>query len=332
MFVPNTDKLFPEEFRFAFEQEHSVSIDSLRAVRDSLQNLAIEKKKCVFIARKEEMFRKCKEGEQASVETVGVVLDRFALWPRGRWNNTPPGFRKKDWYPWRFGRRLSLVARPLLRLEECDNPRYVISPGLLDTGIVYALQRYFHAEVDVSECVSPEMRRWINEEQNRRGHAFVSKVFETMRSLGYEAKLEHPVKSLLNEKLEKDYGDVDVLAWKPDGDEVLAIECKNLRTARTPNEIAEQLNRFSGQTLPNGEPDDLLRHLDRVSVLNERSRRLARVMGMGDRDVEVRASVCFSKPVPMQYVSSRFPTVRFITIDDLHNQEKAMKILTPGTK
>lgn len=101
---------------------------------------------------------------------------------------------------------------------------------------------------------------------------------------------------------------------------MLAIECKDLQLAMTPNEMAEQLNRFSGQILPNGRRDDLLKHLGRCDFLRENRRRVAQGIGMADHDIEIRTVVCFSNPVPMQYVSKRFPEVTFLTIDDLRQR------------
>jgi hypothetical protein len=315
--IPTPRGLFPEAFLTAFEAEFGITIDAVRGVREALENLAYEKKKCVHIARKDEILSYCKRSEFATAELVEVFLDRFALWPREVWDKEPEGFNKRDWYPWRFGRRLSLVARPLVRLEDNDNPRYVISPGLLGMGIAYTVARYYEAEVEVSECNSKSMRCWINDETNRRGHAFARRVFETMRAQGYEVRLEETIPALLNEKLEKDWGDVDVLAWKTGDNDVLAIECKDLKVAKTPNEMAEQLNRFSGQVSRSGKPDDLLKHVERCNFLRERSQGVAQAIGMSHRNIQIRSVVCFSKPVPMQYVAKRFPDVSFITIDDL---------------
>lgn len=316
--VPTIVGSLPEEFLNAFEAEFGLTVDTLRIFRDTLENYAIEEGKCVFWARKDQIVSFCIEKALAPPEIAEIALDRFALWPRKRWDKTPEkGFKNKDWHPWGFGRRLSLVSRPLVRIDNGDNPMYVVSPGLLGGGIAYSLARYYEAKVHVSECESIEMKHWIDHETSRRGHSFAVEVFDAVRALGYEAKLEIKMTALLNEKLDKDYGDVDVLAWKTDEKEVLAIECKDLKLAKNNNEIAEQLNQFSGQVMPNGKPDKLLKHVKRCDLLAQRSRRVAKTIGLGNRDIYIQNIVCFSKPVPMQYVAKRFPNVSFITINDL---------------
>ena len=316
--VPTVKGRFPDKFLSAFETEFGFSVDALRSVREALENLAIENEKCVFEVRKDEILAYCGKSELATPKVAEIVLDRFELWPRESWDTTPEkGFVKKDLYPWRFGRKLSLMRRPIVRLEDCGSPLYVISPGLLGVGIVYTLSRYYEGIEEVLDCRTDEMKRWIDDETNRRGHEFAKEVYDTLRALGFEARLEIKMTALLNDKLDKDYGDVDVLAWKLGEDAVLAIECKELRFAKTSSEIAEQLNQFSGQVLPSGKRDKLLRHLDRCRLLSERISRVAKTIGIEDRDISIKAVICFSKPVPMQYIAKRFPDVSFLTIDNL---------------
>lgn len=318
--VPTVQGIFPADFLAAFQAEFGLSIDSMRGTRDALENLAIEKERCVFIAYRDEMLAYCGNSEFTTQEDTEIFLERFSLWPREAWDKAPKGFSTRDWYPWLFGRALSLIARPAIRLENNDNPRYIISPGLISDGTTHTLSQYYEAEIATSKCQSSEMKRWIDDEKARQSHAFVTKVADVMKDAGYETCIEIEVTELLNEKTDKDYGDVDVLAWIPDQDEILAIECKDLKLAKTPNEIAEQLNHFSGQILANGKRDELRKHLDRCTFLNEKAQRVAKSLGMSDRNIHVKNIVCFSKPNPTQYMASRFPDVKFLTIDELYQE------------
>jgi hypothetical protein len=317
--VPYVDDTFPEQFLNAVKEEYGLSIDELRGFRDTLEQYALEQRKCVFVARKEEIISYCAASKLTNARVARVALDEFELWPRQGWDTTPKGFKRKDWYPWRFGRRLSLIWRPFLRLEEGVNPRYVVSPGLIGTNLMHVLRLYYEGLVPADQCRTNAMKRWLGEEANRRGHAFASKVFEAMQSVGYQARLETKIDSLVDEKLTRDFGDVDVLAWRPPGKTVLVIECKDLRFAKTPNEIAEQLTRFTGQILASGERDDLLKHIDRCNLLKERSQVLAERIGMQRQDIKIETIVCFSNPVPMQYVKTRLGDVSFMTLQELES-------------
>jgi hypothetical protein len=316
--VPTMQGVFPDYFLTAFNAEFGLSIDWLRGTRDMLEDLAAEKKKCVFIADKNELISYCEKSDTTNGTVTEIFLDHFSLFPREAWDKTPKGFKNKDWYPWRFGRALSLVARPLIKLEDGDNPRYIIS-GLIAKGTTYTIARYYNADIETSDCHSSEMRRWIDNEKARLSHEFVNKVSNSMRAFGYQTEIEILVSALLNEKTDKNYGDIDVLAWKPNQGkvELLVIECKDLKVAKTPNEIAEQLNHFSGQLLPNGDRDELLKHMDRCAFLNKKTQRIAQMLNLGEHTINIKSIVCFNAPVPTQYMSRRFPEAAFLTIEEL---------------
>ncbi|HPS03399.1 MAG TPA: hypothetical protein PLA90_17810, partial [Candidatus Sumerlaeota bacterium] len=313
------------EFSPAFEEEFGLSIDDLRGTRDALQDLAIEKERSVFIARRDEILQFCSNREFSSEKAASTVLDRFSLWPREKWNSVPKGYVNGDLHPWRFGRKLSLYAKPLVRIEESDNPRFIISPGLMSVGVQYLIQRYYYAEIDESDCQSSKMQSWIAQKKNAQGNSFEQRVFDVVKSLGYEASKGMKVTALLGKKFDKDYGDIDVLTWKSNGKDVFSIECKDLRIAKTANEVGEQLNRFRGCTFRNGKRDNLLKHLDRCDLLREKRERVAQTLGLNDANPLIHTIVCFSNPVPMQYVAKRFPHVSFRTLDEIIESGKIVE-------
>lgn len=316
--VPTVQGIIPDDFLAAFKAEFGLSIDSIRGTREALESLAIEKERCVFVANQDEILTYCGNSEFTTKEDAQIFLERFSLWPREAWDKAPKGFSNRDWYPWLFGRALSLVARPVIQLENNDNPRYIVSPGLILDGTMHTISQYYEAEIATSKCKSFAMKRWIDDEKARQSHAFVNEVAGVMKKAGYEIRIEIPVTELLNEKTpDRNYGDVDVLAWKPGQDDILAIECKDLKLTKNPNEIAEQLNHFSGRILPDGKRDELRKHLDRCVFLNEKAQRVAKNLGMDDRNIHIRNIVCFSKPNPTQYIASNFSDVTFLTMEEL---------------
>jgi hypothetical protein len=53
--------------------------------------------------------------------------------------------------------------------------------------------------------------------------------------------------------------------------------------------------------------------------LTERSQVLAEKIGVRGQDLKVESVVCFSHPVPMQYVRKRLPEVSFMTLQELES-------------
>ncbi|XKE44909.1 hypothetical protein LG302_16250 [Halomonas organivorans] len=130
------------------------------------------------------------------------------------------------------------------------------------------------------------------------GHQFATSVEEDLSKNGWSVEGNVPLTKILNKKLDMDYGDVDVLAWREDRSEVLIIECKNLQLARNYSEIAAMLSEYQGKT-EKGKRDKLKRHLDRVDLLSKNKKELSNYVKK--RDVEIISSLCCNSAVPMQY-------------------------------
>lgn len=312
----DVSNVFSADFLNAFKDEICISLDDFRNVLTLFQELCLTRQVAVLILTEEEICEFCRQSCPSLNDAVREVLTRFSLWPRSTWDLTPPGFNKKDWAPWRFRRKLSLVSRPLIRLDEGANPRYVVSPGLFETSLLYIVRCYERGEVETTDCQSREMRQWVEKSKAARSHSFVQSVSKAMSDHGYLTRIEQPLTALLRENLSADYGDVDVLAWKKGGVNIYAIECKALRLAKTPNDIAEQLNRFNGGYV-NRKKDELRKHIDRCYLLQKKVVQLSETLGMDRNDICVKNIVCFSNIVPMRYVAFRFPDVKFLTINEL---------------
>ncbi len=90
--VPTVNGSFDADFLAAFEDEFGFSIDTLRLVRETFEDLAIEKESCVFVSSKSELLDHCRKTELTTVENTEKVLNAFCLWPRTTWDEVPRGY------------------------------------------------------------------------------------------------------------------------------------------------------------------------------------------------------------------------------------------------
>ena len=298
--------VFDAEFLTAFEQETGIGFESLRNFRETMENMAVEKESYVFVSSQSEIAEYCENSELSSKEEALKALKGFSLSPRKSWKKPPSGYKSRDINPWLFRRRLSLLLKPYTRIDDSEDPTYIISPGVSTQALAYTLDIYSRANIEEDRCHSPEMKKWIGQERARRGHEFNKEVAEALKELGYEAKPDVKVSSIISKKdLEQDYGDIDVLAWRPDENAIYAIECKDLHYAKTAKEIGEQLMDFKGE-IRNGKPDRLKKHIDRVEVLSKNKTNLLKFCGLPvDGDIDILSYVVFSNPVPILYDQAR---------------------------
>jgi hypothetical protein len=112
------------------------------------------------------------------------------------------------------------------------------------------------------------------------------------------------ITKLLRRGFDRDYGDVDVLAWDRQSKRVLVVECKDVQYRKTLGEISEQLADFRGELTEDRKPDLLKRHLDRVDIIRTNADALASAIGFSHSPI-IESHLIFRNPVPMQFAWRR---------------------------
>ena len=244
---------------------------------------------------------RCSEVVQG-LRKVGVVdpekvYPSLVLSPRARWDEAhPENALARDWYPWRYSRRLSILRRPLVQLSTEDDPVVAVMPSILAGSLEYLREAGF-GRLPEELFDSAEMKACIGRAADRGGHEFNRKVAERFKSLNWRAEEEVSLTRLGGGA---ELGDIDVLAWRADWGEVYAVECKSLRFDRTIGEFGERLGEFAAGTV-GGERTLLQRHLDRCSFLKANRGGLARVTGIAVDGLRVRSALVTERLGPMRF-------------------------------
>jgi hypothetical protein len=237
---------------------------------------------------------------------------------RPAWRDIPAGFEERDIHPWRFRRRLTTLRRPLVQVDEIEDPTMIVAPGLVREAFIYMVGNYHRGDFPLRQ-LKQKMRVWAGKAADKQGREFSNAVAECLREPGWKAHAEIKITKLLRKGFERDYGDVDVLAWNFETARVLIIECKDLQFRKTIGEIAEQLSDFRGEIGRDGRPDYLRRHLDRVDLISKHLHELEEYVGFHELP-KVESHLVFKNPVPMQFALKRMEDrVHLHTFDMLKN-------------
>lgn len=290
--------LLGEVFESAWSEEFGLSIDEARKILDFFEDIGINKNRAVFEISCSELFYQS-NAYGVSEATLQAFIERFTLPQRASWMELSSDFRVSDISPWRYRRRLSLTARPLIMLGDM----LVIAPSLIRRGVFYCLSNSFNATLDGSFFNTKAMKTWIGEQRNKSGHRFNQEAADKFSSLGLKVESDVKVSKILKKRTPKDYGDVDVLAWNPSEKIVYLVECKDLEFAKTQGEIAKQIYEFRGVIKIDGKPDRLRKHLDRYQILDENIDKLKNYLKL-DSINELKVMLLFRQTVPISYDSS----------------------------
>lgn len=331
--VKSITDVFEPRFLVAWEQEFGVSLDILRKFADRLEDLGVKLKALWFELNRSELLVILAECAGREPQDVTSTIDRLILPARGHWRESPENFRDKDWHPWRFRRRLSLVRRPLIALNGNDDPRLLVAPGVVRDALYILLRSYHTGETPDWQVSSRPMLKWLGHTNNVTRTAFNETVASQLRDLGWMSASDYKISRLLGIPLDRDYGDVDALAWDPKSGRVLAIECKDLHFHKTLGEVAEQLSDFRGETRPDGKRDLLRKHLDRIIAMERHKLAIRKRLAL-EEDVQIEAYVVFKNPVPMEFswpetmpivqplLASQLGILRLVTTAEVHSSDK----------
>ena len=300
-------------FAAAWEEQFGANIDQTRILIDYLENMGVERGKAILQLKRSKIHSIEAAGQTLDGAIADRLLDHLILTTRSSWRDIPAGFDDKDRQPWRYRRRLSILRRPLLQVDDAADPTILFAPGMVRDAFAYMVGNLHRGDFPDHQ-LSPKMRAWRARETGARGTAFATKVANALTAQGWSTRVEVNVTHLLGRGFPRDYGDVDVLAWRDDG-RVLIIECKDVQFRKTYGEIAEQLADFRGEVRSNGRRDELRKHLDRMEIIRTHLDAVARFVDL-PRISDVESHLMFRHPVPMQFALKRLSELVTVSIFD----------------
>jgi len=309
-------------FPSAFLAEFGLSLDQYGRFVYRLTMEALEANRASLRLRRSEVVQRLRDVGGMDSESVFGAL---ALSPRGQWDeDDPDSAEARDWWPWRYNRRLSIMRRPLVQLSMEADPLVTVVPSILAGSLGYLHQAAF-GELPDTLFDSPEMAACIGRAADRNGHQFARAVADRFGTLEWKTEREVWLTRLGGAE---SLGDVDVLAWRPDTGLVYAVECKSLRFDRTCGEIGERLKEYSAGTV-DGKRTPLQKHLDRVSWLEANRQRLAAFVDVPVDRLRLRSALVTEQLVSMQFSGEAREVLDLVT--DYELLEQALPSKANGT-
>ena len=289
------DEIYSQNYLLAFKEEFGLTPDEAIDGLAELFNLAMEYDNNLVEITTANLRDRLIRVRGLSPETCDAFIRTFGLFHRQNWETPPTGFRAKDIYPWRYRRRLSAAARPLLILGDNKDDKILYGVGSLAQSVRYLMQRTEQGWLPEDFFISKAMKSYIGAINDERGHSFAKSVAAAFHDQGWQVRNEVQMTEL---GAPSELGDIDVLAWKPTG-EILLIECKRLQFARSIAEIAEICRRFRGEA-----KDELDKHLKRVNWVTQNPLSLERIVGFKPNGEQIDVRLVTNTHVPMMYIKS----------------------------
>lgn len=170
---------------------------------------------------------------------VANVLKNLTLAPRQNFLSPPTPYHRDEIYPWRYNRRLSCIRRPFAMRSNGEITEVLWGNRLLYRATLVLLELCY---TGLFQADSQRMKQVMGSILHHEGEKFNDVVAEALES--------RP--GLIVARRVKEIGDlpgdIDVLVADPQKQRLGILECKNFKLARTPREVAYELDKlFEGK-------------------------------------------------------------------------------------
>ncbi|MCK5115749.1 MAG: hypothetical protein KAR44_04060 [Candidatus Aegiribacteria sp.] len=285
---------YSEDFVKSFHTEYGLTPEDVFECTSELVDIAYEARSNIVIEDSSSLKSKIKKQRKISEESICAFFSTYTLFSRKSWKEVPEGYVNRDYYPWRYNRRLSIIYKPIIDMSS-DTDKVIYGVYTIINSITNHISRAEGGYLPSTFYSSSSMKSYTGKMAHKRGDEFERITAEKIRSNGWDIK--SPV-NMTEVGGKQKQGNIDVLAWRIDRKEVLIIECKRLQLARSISEVANICRRFKGDAA-----DELSKHLNRVEWIKNNPSNLENIVGFSPKKEQIKHYLVTNVLVPMQYIS-----------------------------
>ncbi|HLP64257.1 SEC-C domain-containing protein [Flavobacterium sp.] len=243
------DEQYYEKVDEIFNIEFGIGIFKIKVLLDELAKYCFEEKKSILTIKEKDFLKLLKSEFKLTIAETESLINNFILNSRGNISIPPKGYDYTDIFPWRYNRSLSYLLRPIIKIKNVEGSNmFILSARHLAAASENFMAVFFDGSLKVNKDLK-KINSLLAERNNIKGKHFRNEVCNWMKDytslevVPYEFKI--PVKGN-----EKNYGDVDILAFDKTKKIIYSIECKNTKQAKIIYEFQRDAKNYINKQLP----------------------------------------------------------------------------------
>ncbi|MFC3560208.1 YecA family protein [Pedobacter jamesrossensis] len=307
----------------AFEDEFGVTLTEVSEVVGVLINYGFKREEPCSALAENELYQLLKSelperDEARLLKTVGIMT----LLERNGIGAAPRGYTSKDIFPWRYGRNLSYLRRPLALITDDNGQRqFLFGFRHLKSYIDNLLFLIFTGKLP--ETSSEKMGSFIGTVLHEKGTPYRNEVAEWLKNNSDLEIIGHEVKIQPDGHIpaEKNYGDVDVMAVDHEEKIIYSLECKNIVGARNIHEMKVELDLYLGREGQEAKAK-INKHVGRDTYLQEHPELVKEFLKLKEGGYRVVSIVVASDAMPMTYIAKESLPLPVISFNQLKEKGK----------
>lgn len=280
-----------------FDETWGITLSQLDDISNFLAEHCIINEKSYCILTEKDIFQLIKESSDYSDEIIKSYLDVLSLERRVKMDVPPAGFEYPEIYPWRYNRMISYLRKPIIKLKtDKSEIIFVWSARFLIKATDNIIYLFYDGSLKLPK-EQTKLQNLLAERNHHKGKEFRNEVTEWLHKntdlevINFEVKIKK--KGFLS--ADKDYGDIDILAFDHKNKIIYCIECKNTKQAKIIYDFQRDINNYLDKQLP--------KHLKRGKWLEVNKEQLNAKFNNSFVDYKVITLVISSFQLPVKFTN-----------------------------
>ncbi|MCT3942491.1 SEC-C domain-containing protein [Elizabethkingia anophelis] len=227
-----------------FKSELGITMPVINAIFFFLSHDCLDNEKSVNTIEENQFKEILINGCKLSDTEFNALIEHFVITPRGNILHPPESYEYSDIQPWRYNRPLSYLLKPIIKIGD----KFIFSARHLSAASENYLAKFMEGAIKFDKKYKKLNKLQANR-NNIKGKEFRNKVYLWLSKnplldvIPYEFKITQKI-------ADKEYGDVDVLAFDKNKKIIYSIECKNTKQAKIIYEYYMNSKNYIDDKLP----------------------------------------------------------------------------------
>lgn len=280
-----------------FDETWGITLSQLDDISNFLAEHCIINEKSYCTLKEESIYKLIKENSEYSDKIIKCYLDILSLESRGKMDVPPVGYQYTEIYPWRYNRMISHLRKPIIKLKNDKSKNiYIWSARFLIKATDNIIYLFYDGSLKLPK-EQTKLQNLLAERNNHKGKEFRNEVVEWLHKntdlevINFEVKIKK--KGFLS--ADKDYGDIDILAFDHKNKIIYCIECKNTKQAKVIYDFQRDINNYLDKQLP--------KHINRGKWLEVNKEQLNAKFNNSFVDYKVISLVVSSFQLPVKFTN-----------------------------
>lgn len=280
----------------AFDNDWGINLPQILAINRFLSDYCFVNKNSLHICSENQFEELIKKHLKLDSGVIEKYIKHFALKTRGKMNVPLYKNDYPDIFPWRYNRKHSYIRRPVLKVKRNDGGYdFLWSARHIDIASDNILSLFHNGALKVDKKYK-RINKLLAERNNIKGKEFRQKVYDYLITIPHLKVIPHEVRIKENGlfKADRNYGDVDIMAFDLRKKILYSIECKNTKQAKIMYDFQNDIKNYLNKQLP--------KHLQREKWLIENLNEVLIKFKIDISKFDVKSIVISSYQLPIKFM------------------------------